>query len=195
MKSALNRAKAYLDAMPPAVSGSGGHKTAFAAATVLRHGFALPDSEAWSLFLEYNQRCQPPWNSTELKHKFDSVDSFRHPMRRGYLAEKGGVVTKRGRNKIISSPLLTRSEPRKRAIHSPKTLGVIKLPDQYLAPVEIEIPQPAQKPTALESESFDPPLPKYRPQTPPEGCCSVCWNRWGRYLREMQCICTGDVIK
>jgi len=33
----------------------------------------------------------------------------------------------------------------------------------------------------------------YRAQPPSEGCCSMCWNRWGRFLREGSCICTGDV--
>lgn len=27
----------------------------------------------------------------------------------------------------------------------------------------------------------------------PLGRCCACWERWGRFLRENQCICTGDV--
>jgi Primase C terminal 2 (PriCT-2) len=27
----------------------------------------------------------------------------------------------------------------------------------------------------------------------PPGRCAMCWTRWGRFLREDHCICTGDV--
>ena len=33
----------------------------------------------------------------------------------------------------------------------------------------------------------------FNPHSAPPGRCSVCWNRWGRFLRENHCICTGDV--
>ena len=68
MKSALDTAKAYLDKLPPAISGAGGHAATFAAACwTVRLG--LPDSDALALLLEYNRRCQPPWKEAELVHK------------------------------------------------------------------------------------------------------------------------------
>jgi len=185
------RAKAYLDEMPPGISGSGGHKATFAAVTALRHGFALSDTDAWALFLEYNQRCQPPWSATELKHKFDSVDSSKHPMSRGYLVKTSGGVIKKGRIRTFSLPQLARGEPRKRTNHSPRTLGAIKLPEQYLSTAKNETVELKLRPVGLESESEPPPI-KHPHSAPPERC-GVCWNRWGRFLRESQCICTGDV--
>ena len=32
-----------------------------------------------------------------------------------------------------------------------------------------------------------------KPYGAPPGRCSLCWSRWGRFLRENHCICTGDV--
>ena len=31
------------------------------------------------------------------------------------------------------------------------------------------------------------------PHVAPLGRCGVCWTRWGRFLQEGHCICTGDV--
>jgi hypothetical protein len=191
MENDLKHARAYINAMPPAISGAGGHKAAFAAVTVLRHGFALSDADAWSLFLEYNQRCRPPWSSTELKHKFDSVDSSKHPMSRGYLAKKRDF-RKKSKNKSFPSHLLTRRGPINIERHSPKKLGEIKLPDWYLETVKIENIGPTKNPTVCELEGSDP-MPPLRTHGVPPGRCAVCWTRWGRFLRDNHCICTGDV--
>ena len=68
MKTALESARAYLDKLPAAVSGAGGHKATFAAACwCVRLG--LDDSDALALLREFNQRCQPPWKEAELAHK------------------------------------------------------------------------------------------------------------------------------
>lgn len=71
--SAVTRARAYVAAMPPAISGSGGHNATFAVARKLVHGFGLSEGDAWTLLLEYNQRCEPPWSERELRHKFDDA--------------------------------------------------------------------------------------------------------------------------
>ena len=58
-----SRAIAYLNAMPPAISGGGGHNQAFAAATSLVHGFGLPVDTAFQILVDhYNPRCQPEWS-------------------------------------------------------------------------------------------------------------------------------------
>ncbi len=92
------RAAAYLDRMPPAISGSGGHGQTYAAATAMVHGFGLDPEAALGLLLErYNQRCQPPWSEKELRHKVSDAASKPHDRPRGWLrdAEKpedmGGV--------------------------------------------------------------------------------------------------------
>ncbi len=68
----LDRVRAYLAAMDPAVSGSGGHKATFRAACVI---VANVDSHAEqeALLAEFNIRCKPPWSEGELAHKLDGA--------------------------------------------------------------------------------------------------------------------------
>lgn len=79
----VERARRYIDKMPGAVSGSGGHNDTFKVACVLVLGFDLPKDEALSLLSEYNQRCQPPWGEKELRHKIESA--AKQGGERGYL--------------------------------------------------------------------------------------------------------------
>lgn len=82
------RAAAYLDAMPPAIVGSGGHNQTYAAATALVHGFALsPDAALHLLATRYNPRCEPSWSERELRHKVDDAASKAHERPRGWLLE------------------------------------------------------------------------------------------------------------
>jgi len=197
MKTIFDRARAYLGAMPPGISGHQGHPTTFSAAVALRHGFDLPDHDAWSLLMEYNQRCQPPWNLVELQHKFNSVQSQKHPKERGHLAKNGDRTLSGKQNKFISHLPALCSTPTKKENSQPKIFGIVRLPERYLTPVTVEPANPLQDPPEIEDVAplkLASLLPSYRAQTPSEGCCSMCWNRWGRYLREGSCICTGDVM-
>jgi archaellum biogenesis ATPase FlaH len=81
----IDRARAYIDKIDPAVAGQGGHDQTFKVACVLKMGFALDDSEALSLLREWNANCQPPWSERELNHKIKSAG--QQPGARGYLAE------------------------------------------------------------------------------------------------------------
>ncbi len=69
------RARSYAAKFDPAISGSGGHAAAFAAARSLAGWVAkgLSQAEGWSLLCDYNNRCQPPWGEHELKHKWDNA--------------------------------------------------------------------------------------------------------------------------
>ncbi len=68
------RAVKYLDAMPPAISGQGGHSTTFTAATAVVHGFGIDPGRALNVLMDhYNPRCQPPWSEKELRHKVDDA--------------------------------------------------------------------------------------------------------------------------
>jgi hypothetical protein len=88
------RAKRYLERMPAAISGQGGHGATFAVAVALVHGFGLSAAEAWPILCEYNTRCQPPWSEMELRHKLESAEKLtRHPKPRGHLL--GGEDTPR----------------------------------------------------------------------------------------------------
>jgi P4 family phage/plasmid primase-like protien len=86
MISVAERARRYLAAMPPAISGQGGHNQTFDAACSLVLGFALSVAEATPLLAEYNQQCQPPWSDHELLHKLESADEKSGE--RGYLLTK-----------------------------------------------------------------------------------------------------------
>ena len=83
--SVIERARRYLDTIPGAVSGSGGHDQTFKAACSLVLGFNLTKAEAFVLMSEYNNRCEPRWSERELRHKIESAD--RQPGDRGYLAK------------------------------------------------------------------------------------------------------------
>lgn len=83
------RAIAYLNAMPPAIEGSGGHSQTFAAATSLVHGFGLSTDIALHLLgTHYNPRCKPEWTEQELRHKV--VDAANKPHKRpfGWLRDE-----------------------------------------------------------------------------------------------------------
>lgn len=82
------RAAAYLDRVPPAISGSGGHSQTYAAATALVHGFGLEPAVAFALLRDqYNPRCQPPWSDKELMHKVNDAASKPHDRPFGYLRD------------------------------------------------------------------------------------------------------------
>ncbi len=85
--STFDRARAYVDSIPGAISGAGGHDQTFSVAMSLVHGFDLPEPEALALLQEYNQRCQPSWSEKELVHKIQSAMSTPCSKPRGYLLE------------------------------------------------------------------------------------------------------------
>jgi hypothetical protein len=72
------RARAYCNACPPAVSGQGGHIQIFKVACGLVRRFGLtPDKLMEVLKDDYNPRCQPPWTDAELFHKAtDAYDKW-----------------------------------------------------------------------------------------------------------------------
>lgn len=89
----LNRALAYLAAMPSAVSGQGGHKTTIKTALKIVRGFNIPPGNAFSLLQTWNQRCLPPWSDHELWHKVCEAD--RDDLgwgARGYLLQESGFT-------------------------------------------------------------------------------------------------------
>ncbi|WP_419187821.1 bifunctional DNA primase/polymerase [Stieleria bergensis] len=82
------RAIAYLSAMPPAVSGSGGHSQTYAAATALVHGFGIDADRAMAILAaEFNPRCDPPWSEKELRHKVNQAATKPHDRPFGWLRD------------------------------------------------------------------------------------------------------------
>lgn len=81
------RAIRYVEKMPPAISGSGGHAAAWDAAIVLVKGFALgPDAAFGILWSHYNPRCEPAWTEKELRHKIDGAMRANVPT--GYIIDR-----------------------------------------------------------------------------------------------------------
>ena len=65
----LERARRYLSALPPAITGSHGDVHTFRVCCRLVRGFALDDDQALFLLQEWNATCQPPWSERELLEK------------------------------------------------------------------------------------------------------------------------------
>ncbi len=87
--SLLDRAKLYLDACDPAISGQGGHNQTFFAAQALVNGFCLEPEAALRLLQEnYNPRCEPPWTEKELRHKVDSALKSPSDKPRGWIRDE-----------------------------------------------------------------------------------------------------------
>src|SRR4030095_9081584 len=88
----IERAKRYLNRLPPAIQGQRGSDTLFRAACVLVQGFARGGREAEELLhREYNPRCLPPWSVKEIAHKV--ADALRVPVRnsRRFLLDERNV--------------------------------------------------------------------------------------------------------
>lgn len=83
----LARAKAWLNAMPPSISGHGGHDAAMCVAGGLIQGFLLPRHQALDLLEGWNLRCDPPWSSHELEHKLDDAEAITPDKGWGYKLE------------------------------------------------------------------------------------------------------------
>lgn len=65
----IERARSYLQRIPPAISGQGGHNATFKAACVLVLGFGLSEGDAARLMSEWNVGCNPPWSDRDLVRK------------------------------------------------------------------------------------------------------------------------------
>jgi hypothetical protein len=83
----VDRARAYVAKMPPAIQGHRGSDATFAVAKKLTHDFDLPAADAWQVLSEYNSRCSPPWSDAELRHKLEDASKCnRSEIPRGELA-------------------------------------------------------------------------------------------------------------
>lgn len=78
-------ARRYIARMPPAISGSQGHKATFDVAVALACGFSLSEDATFRvLWNDYNPRCQPPWSEPALRHKAKGAAASVR-VGRGYL--------------------------------------------------------------------------------------------------------------
>jgi len=73
----VRRARGYLSCIEGAISGQRGHDRTMRAACVLVQKFGLSIAQAWPLFLEWNEQCEPPWSEKELLHKLTDAMRLR----------------------------------------------------------------------------------------------------------------------
>jgi hypothetical protein len=73
----LRRARAYLACIEGAIAGQRGHDRTMRVAGVLIQKFGLTIAQAWPLFLEWNEQCEPPWTEKELLHKLQDAEKNR----------------------------------------------------------------------------------------------------------------------
>lgn len=82
------RALAYLNEMPAAVSGQGGHNVTYTAAVALVHGFGIGTDRALAMLWDhFNPRCEPPWSEKELAHKVEDAATKSHDRPFGWLRD------------------------------------------------------------------------------------------------------------
>lgn len=131
--SPSDQAKRYLDAIPSAISGAGGHNQTFSAAMALVEGFGLSIAEARPLLADYAARCDPPWNEREVDHKLQDAESRVDPSKRGKLVRRG--VRYKEPSKKMTLPIVMSSPP-----SSPQPQP--KRGVRYDVPDSIELPEP-----------------------------------------------------
>ena len=107
----IANAHAYLEKMPPAISGQNGRNQFLNAACRLVDDFALTEEEARPLLEEYNQRCQPPFKAAEFDDKLSSALAK--------VAERGGPS-----GSAIKKQLVTPQRPT--PVSTPQFIGFVR---------------------------------------------------------------------
>jgi hypothetical protein len=86
-RNAIERARQYVSAVPPAISGQHGDVHTFRVCCRIVRGFALADAEALDVLRDWNSRCEPPWAERELIDKLSRARRYgREPI--GCLLEE-----------------------------------------------------------------------------------------------------------
>jgi hypothetical protein len=91
IRDRVARARRYLGALPPAISGQHGDLHTFRVCCRMVRGFALSDTEALALLAEWNARCQPPWSERDLLDKLRRARRYGREPIGGLLADFTGV--------------------------------------------------------------------------------------------------------
>jgi hypothetical protein len=88
-RSAFERARRYISAIPPAVAGDHGDTVTFRVCCRLVRGFALSDDDALLALEEWNRRCVPPWSPADLRAKLKAARLYGHEPVGGLLGGAG----------------------------------------------------------------------------------------------------------
>jgi len=87
-----DRARAYLDQIPPAIQGQGGHDSLLWAARCLVTGFELSDADTFSLLEIWNQKCIPPWDMSDPKDQKDFLRKINEAKTQPFGKSKGWLL-------------------------------------------------------------------------------------------------------
>lgn len=82
---AVERARAYVARVPPAVEGQGGDNATFSLCSTLARGFDLSDGECLEVLREWNATCSPPWAEEDLSAKIAHARRYGTETIRGRL--------------------------------------------------------------------------------------------------------------
>ncbi len=108
MRTQVERARAYLSKLPPAIGGQRGHAATFVAACRLVE-FGLTWEQALPLLAEWNAtHCEPQWSERELEHKLQ--DAFQRTQPQPQFAcniTKSGDA--RSPSKMVMTPVAGKS--------------------------------------------------------------------------------------
>ena len=81
----VERARAFLQRVDPAVSGRRGDLLTFRVCCRIVRGFDLSDHEALHALSEWNARCEPPWSEHELRQKLMNARRYGREPQGGLL--------------------------------------------------------------------------------------------------------------
>ena len=81
----VERARAFLQCVDPAVAGQQGDLRTFRVCCRLVRGFDLSDDEAVRALSEWNARCEPPWSERELRQKVTNARRYGREPQGGLL--------------------------------------------------------------------------------------------------------------
>ena len=128
--SIVDRAIAYINKTPPAISGSNGHGQTFSLASTLIHGFCISKEVAqYLLETHYNPRCQPQWSNRELDHKVTSAFDSPPDKPRGWLLDLKG----KNHGQSASTPAFKTPKGSSDIIRNIKNiLGSFRINENYL---------------------------------------------------------------
>jgi len=105
----MSRAALYLDKMPGGVAGERGDPQTFRAACALTNDFGLTTDQAWPLLCQWNQKCSPPWDETELREKLDNAEKYAKKS----SGSKSSTPTSEWRSSTEASTETTTTAPEK----------------------------------------------------------------------------------
>lgn len=124
MADKMTRVMAYLDRLPVAVSGAGGHNMTLRAACEC-YRFGLSKAEAAQALDWYNEnRCQPKWSANELAHKLN--DAARIVGGAGQSGKRLGPEPARGFGRTQHKGFVPPPAPRRKVQVAHKVVPVVQ---------------------------------------------------------------------